>query len=75
MTNIELNSEAIMNEIQSYINGGATYIDAIVDYAEKNGIEIEVVGEIVRRSPVLKAQVQSEAEGLRMIEPVARLPI
>ena len=44
MTNIELNSEAIMNEIQSYINGGATYIDAIVDYAEKNGIEIEVVG-------------------------------
>lgn len=71
----ELETESIINEIQSYIEAGVPYIDAIVDYAEKNEIEIEVVGEIVKRSPLLKAFVQAEAEQLRMIEPIVRLPI
>ena len=71
----ELNSELIMKEIQSYIEGGSTYIDAICEYAERNQIEIEVVGEIIRRSPVLKSCVQTEAEDLRMIEPISRLPV
>lgn len=71
----ELETESIINEIQVYIEAGVPYIDAIVDYAEKNEIEIEVVGEIVKRSPLLKASVQAEAEQLRMIEPIVRLPV
>lgn len=71
----EINSEYIMNEIQSLIEDGASYIDAIVEFAEKNEIEIEVVGEIIRRSPILKAKVHVEAEELNMLEPVARLPV
>ena len=51
----ELNSERIMREIQEYIKAGIPYIDAVIEYAEKNEVEIEVVGEIIRRSPVLKA--------------------
>lgn len=71
----EINSEYIMNEIQSLIEGGATYIDAIVEFSERNEIEIEVVGEIIRRSPILKAKIHVEAEELNMLEPVARLPV
>jgi hypothetical protein len=71
----ELNSEFIMNEIQTLIEGGASYIDAIVEFAERNEIEIEVVGEIIRRSPILKARVHVEAEELNMVDRVARLPV
>lgn len=71
----ELNSEAIMREIQEYIESGVPYIDAVIEYAERNDVEIEVVGEIIRRSPVLKAKIHSEAEELHMMERTARLPI
>jgi len=71
----EINSEMIVNEIQEYLDKGVPYIDAIVDYAERNEVEIEVVGEIVRRSPLLKAKIYEEAEVLNMVEPEIRLPI
>jgi predicted aldo/keto reductase-like oxidoreductase len=71
----ELNSERIMREIQEYIKAGIPYIDAVIEYAEKNEVEIEVVGEIIRRSPVLKAKIHDEAEELNMIERQAKLPI
>lgn len=71
----ELNSELIMREIQEYIDNGIPYIDAVIEYAEKNEVEIEVVGEIIRRSPVLKAKIHSEAEELNMMERTARLPV
>jgi predicted aldo/keto reductase-like oxidoreductase len=71
----EVNSEKIMNEIQSVIDSGVTYIDAIVDYAERNEIEIEILGEIIRRSPVLKARIHVEAEELNMVDRVTRLPV
>lgn len=71
----EINSEYIMKEIKDAISAGVPYIDAIVDFAEKNNIEIEVVGEMIRRSPLLKAKIHVEAEELNMLEPIARLPV
>jgi len=71
----ELNSEKIMNDIREYIDNGVPYIDAIVDYSEREGVEIEVLGEIIRRSPVLKSRIFEEASKLNMVESSARLPI
>lgn len=71
----ELNSEKIMDDIREYIESGVPYIDAIVDYSERQGVEIEVLGEIIRRSPVLKSRIYEEAEKLRMVEVSARLPV
>jgi len=71
----KLNSERIMNEIAGYISDGVPYIDAVVEYAEKNGLEIEVLGEIIRKSPLLKANIYKEAEELNMVEKLVRLPV
>jgi predicted aldo/keto reductase-like oxidoreductase len=71
----KLNSERIMNEIAGYISDGVPYIDAVVEYAEKNGLEIEVVGQIIRKSPLLKANIYKEAEELNMVEKLVRLPV
>jgi predicted aldo/keto reductase-like oxidoreductase len=72
---LELNSEKIMREISYMIDSGVSYIDAIVEYSEQNGLEIEVLGEIIRRSPILKAKIYEEAEGLNLVEKIVRLPI
>ena len=71
----KLNSERIMSEIAGYISEGVPYIDAVVEYAEKNGLEIEVVGQIIRKSPLLKANIYREAEELNMVEKLVRLPV
>jgi hypothetical protein len=72
---LELNSEKIMHEIAYMIESGVPYIDAIVEYSEKNNLEIEVLGEIIRRSPVLKAKIYEEAENLNLVEKTVRLPV
>lgn len=71
----EITNESIVREIQKYIMEGVPYIDAVVEYAEKYEIEIEVLGEMIRTNPVLKANIQAEAEELNMLERTARLPI
>ena len=71
----KLNSERIMSEIAGYISDGVPYIDAVVEYAESNGLEVEVVGEIIKKSPMLKAKIYREAEELNMVEKLVRLPL
>tara|TARA_R110000737_G_scaffold248135_1_gene258134 strand:- start:592 stop:786 length:195 start_codon:yes stop_codon:yes gene_type:complete len=64
-----------MKEISANIARGVPYIDAVIVYAESYGLEVEVVGEIIRRSPVLKAKIYREAEELNMVEKLTRLPV
>lgn len=59
----------------SYVNKDVTYIDALVHYAEKYEIEIEVLGEMIRKSPVLKSKVRDDAESLNLVEVSMKLPI
>ena len=64
-----------MKEIAENIAKGVPYIDAVIVYADKHGLEVEVIGEIIRRSPVLKAAIYREAEDLNMVERLTRLPV
>ena len=59
----------------SYVNKDVTYIDALVHYAEKYEIEIEVLGEMIRKSPVLKSKVRDDAESLNLVEVSMKLPV
>lgn len=52
-----------------------SYIDALLSYCEKNGIDEEYVGTIVAKSPNLKYKIEMEAEKLNFIEKTDRLPI
>lgn len=68
-------AETIMKEIEKMVNGEVSFIDALVYYAEINDLEVELVGEVVRRSAVLKAKVREDAEKLNLLEQTTRLPI
>jgi hypothetical protein len=56
-------------------NSGTDYIDAAIDYCQKNNVEIEFIGEVIAKNPNLKAKFEEEAENLNFIQKTARLPI
>ena len=72
---MELSAETILNEIKHYINEEVSYIDALVHYAQKHDIEVELVGEIVKKSAVLKSRVRTDAEKYNLMVKTAQLPV
>lgn len=71
-----LSAEMILKEVEQYTNKEVSLIDALVHFSEKHDIEIELIGEIVRRSVVLKAKVRNDAERLNLLEEkTAQLPV
>jgi hypothetical protein len=59
--------EKVHHEIQEMLSKGVNYIDALVEYARINHLEIETVADIVKKSSILKEKVRGEAVQLRMV--------
>lgn len=68
MSVVALTPDRIHHEISRHISQGVPYIDALVDFAEKNNIEIETVAQIVKKSSILREKIKSEAIDLRMVQ-------
>lgn len=51
------------------------YIDAVVYWCEKNGLEVELAADLIKRHPLMKSKIQVEAENLNYLKRSARLPI
>lgn len=71
----ETSPEKILKDIETMVNAEVSVIDALVYYADLNGLEVELIGEIVKRSTVLKALAREDAEKNNLLERTARLPI
>jgi hypothetical protein len=71
----DLKAEQILKEVGPWVNEEVTFMDALVHYAQKYDIEVELIGDIVKRSPILKAKIREDAERLRLMEKTARLPV
>ena len=53
--------------------GGVTYMDAILDYCEKNLMEPDAVAPLI--SKPLKEKIEADARELNFLPKVATLPI
>lgn len=60
--------DSIHQEISYMLSNGVSYIDAIVEYAKKNDLEIETVAEIVKRSSVIKEKIREEALKMKLVK-------
>ena len=60
--------EKIHIAISAKIEKGVTYIDALVDYAKEHNIEIETIAEIVKKSPVIKEKLKTEAITMKLMK-------
>ena len=52
-----------------------TYMEACIMYSENSGIEIEAIAEYVKKSDLIKGNLELEAEQLNFIKKTRRLPI
>jgi len=62
--------EKIHLAIEKKLSTGSSYIDALVEYANEKNIEIETIGEIVKKSVVIKEKIKSEAKTKRLLKKV-----
>lgn len=60
--------EKIHLEIAAKLSKGVTYIEALVEYAKDKNIEIETIAEIVKKSPVIKEKIRSEAVVMKLVK-------
>jgi len=63
-------AEKIHLAIEEKLRLGSSYMDALVEHANANGIEIEVIAEIVKKSPILKEKIRTEAQERKMLKKV-----
>lgn len=63
-----LTPEKLHTEIHKRVSDGVSYVDAIIEYAEKNDIEIELLAKIVKKTPNLKTKIKEEASELKMLK-------
>lgn len=51
------------------------FMDAVIMYCERTGMEIETAGSLIKTSAKMKARIQDEAEALNYFPKTAKLPI
>jgi hypothetical protein len=51
------------------------YIDAVVEWCEKNNLEVETAAYWIKKDPAMKLKIQAEAETLNVLKRGARLPL
>lgn len=51
------------------------YMEAVLLYCERNGLELETAASLVKMNANLKGKMQGEAEDLNFLPKVARLPV
>ncbi len=68
MAVVALTPDKIHHEISRQLSRGVPYIDALVDFAEKNNLEIETIAQIVKKSSILREKIRTEAIGLKMVK-------
>lgn len=67
------NGDQILKEIENlFIETNkqvpVSFIEIITSYCEKNNIEVEAIGALIKKSIIMKALIQQEAENLNLLE-------
>ena len=70
-----LNRAEFNQEIEKFVrDSGETYIDAVIHFAEKNGLEVETVSKMLNK--VIRQKIESEASDLNLLrEKLCKLPV
>jgi hypothetical protein len=63
-----LSAEKIHHDISEMLSKGSTYIEALVEYSRQKEIEIETIAEIVKKSPVIKEKLRTEALKMKLVK-------
>ena len=71
-----VNTDLFYKEIDILVRKhNLSYMDAIVHFCEKNDMEIETAGAMIKGNFRIKSQIQQEGEQLNFLPKTAKLPI
>lgn len=74
--NTLLNLKDFLDKIESIaVEKRVDYIDAVVLYCEKTGLEIETAAKLIRSNAKMKARIKNDAENLNYFPKSAKLPL
>jgi len=68
-------SSEFIESVTQMIEGGSTVMDSVLEYCERNGLEIESVVPLVTKNAKLLSMLRDEAESVNSIVRVAHLPL
>lgn len=51
------------------------YMDAVIEYCDKNDLDVEDIGKQIRKNPLMMSRIQEEAEALNFLQKTTRLPL
>jgi hypothetical protein len=60
--------DVVHQAISEKLAKGVSYMEALVAYAQETDIEIELLAEIVKKSPVIREKLREEAVGLNLMK-------
>lgn len=71
-----INIADFLQEIESIVSDkNVDYIDAVVYYCEKTGMEIETAAELIKKNAKIKAKLKNDAEVVGYLPKTAKLPL
>ena len=63
-----LSSDVLYKEISKLISKDVSLFDAIVEYCDKSGMEIELVGTILKKNSSVKNLIVADANKLNLLK-------
>lgn len=67
-------TETFLEEIEDIVwELDCNYIDAIIEWCARQNAEVESIGELIKKNPVLKAKILMDAEDLNFMPKQPRL--
>ena len=61
-------SAAFIAEIENMVESGhGSYIDVVVEYCQKNNMDVETAASLLKNSAKIKSKIQKEAEKINLL--------
>lgn len=68
MIKVEFDLDSFNQDIQKMQDAGVGYMDAVIEYCDRNQVEIEVIASIIKKSPQNKEKLLEDGLKKRMIK-------
>ncbi len=65
---LDLRIDNIISFLNKTVNQDVSVIDAMIEYADKNQIEIEVLAGIIKKNSIMKSKLTDVAQSLKLIK-------
>lgn len=74
MENDILKTEGILEELESFCEDhNFTLLEGIVSFCEFKEMEVETIGALIKKNPILRDKLYLEAQNLKLVKKTANL--